>query len=120
SGKLDLIQDYSLRNDLLMYQLSAKELEYQGNAQLDFFMDRIVPWFIENPKFASSLAGVEQRMDFLVLISFYSNTVQNKTRKYIDIVDDAKSIQSKLEKLIEEEYDVKDDQSIQSDSLGLK
>jgi len=101
SGKLDLIDDFELKKMILAYQSFAQELEAQGEFQVDYLMDRIVPWFIENPNFligdqAEVLATQRDNTDLVFLLTFYNSFLGNKISKYEEALEMARALRDKL------------------------
>ncbi|MEO9484830.1 MAG: hypothetical protein ABJG47_15325 [Ekhidna sp.] len=108
SGKLDLLNDYDLKTNILYYQNLADELESQGKFQVEFLMDRITPWFIENaPYFMGEKNYIDDYKgddsEAIMIFSLYIAFVENKIAKYESALKDAKSLKELLTKYQEEE-----------------
>ena len=101
SGRLDLMKDIKLKKNILFYQNLAIEMEAQGQFQVDFLMDRLTPWFIENGRF---FVGEKNYIDdndedvagTVMLLSLYTSFVENKIRKYEYALESAKDLRDFL------------------------
>ncbi len=108
SGKLDLLNDYVLKTNILYYQNLAKELESQGEFQVEYLMDRITPWFVENAKY---FVGDKNYIDHyngdnseaIMIFSLYISFVENKISKYETALEDAIALRDLLKKYKKEE-----------------
>ncbi|MEM6642302.1 MAG: hypothetical protein AAF616_04925 [Bacteroidota bacterium] len=102
SGKLDLINDFELKKMILSYQIFAQELEAQGDFQVEYFMDRIIPWFIKNPSFLIEEQKSKQKdgrdnTDLVFILTFYNSFLASKVGKYEEALIQAKALRDKLE-----------------------
>ncbi|WP_462249393.1 hypothetical protein [Ekhidna sp.] len=103
SGKLDLLGDYDLKTNILFYQNFARELEYQGQFQIEFLMDRITPWFVENAQY---FVGDKNYIDdykgddseAILIFSLYISFVENKVSKYESALKEAKALRDLITK----------------------
>lgn len=102
SGKLDYINDLSLRKDLLYYQMNSKEVEYQGEIQFNFFMDKLIPWYLDNPETNENFNLLIGNKGFINLLSVYLSIVNNKLNKYKTILIEGKELEKKLLLIIDD------------------
>lgn len=104
SGKLDLIDDFSLKSMLLSYQNFSEELVAQGDFQVDYLMDRILPWYIDHPEFLTDEFYNEGKIEEAVVLeasiifSFYLSFLEGKIAKYDEALEQGKLLKDRLEK----------------------
>lgn len=108
SGRLDLIADFDLKQDILLYQNIAVEMKAQGDFQVDYLMDRVTPWFIENGEYFMDgnnyIDGNDENIaSALMLLSLYTSFVENKISKYEYTLENAKALKEVLEKYKQDE-----------------
>lgn len=105
SGKLDLISDFDLKTRILWYQSTGDELLAQGELQVNFLMDYVTPWFVDNssyfvadkPKWYS-----EDNSDAIMIFTLYTSFVDNKIGKYEDALEEAKVLRDKIKEYQQE------------------
>ncbi|NQZ77953.1 MAG: hypothetical protein HRT61_17900, partial [Ekhidna sp.] len=90
SGKIGLIQNLELRSMLQQYNTFSNEVEAQGEAQYDYFMKTLIPWFIENPSYAESIDLNADNSSYIIMVTIYANLIENKLAKYKEIYGEAK------------------------------
>lgn len=108
SGRLDLIADFDLKQDILLYQNIALEMKAQGDFQVDYLMDRVTPWFIENGEYFMDgnnyIDGNDENIaSALMLLSLYTSFVENKISKYEYTLENAKALKEVLERYKQDE-----------------
>ena len=108
SGRLDLMKDFKLKKNILLYQNIALEMEAQGTFQVDFLTDHLMPWFIENGKYfveeKNFIDDYDQDVSSsLMLLSLYAQFVGNKVSKYEYALENAKAMRDFLIEYMQEE-----------------
>jgi hypothetical protein len=104
SGKLDLFSDFVLRKDISnYYQLLASEAQARAQLQVDFYMDQILPWIVNetdimNPKM-DDVINDHKLSNILIL---YKSLIDNKTRHYKYMIKECAQLENKLKELISE------------------
>ena len=96
SGKLDIVRDFGLRKDLMIYRANSEEVKFQGQAQVDFFTNQLIPWYLENPEFFESEGSESTNAEAYTLFNLYYSFLWNKTEKYKSILKDAQNLQKNL------------------------
>jgi hypothetical protein len=104
AGKLDMISNLELRNDLMLYQALSLEVEYQGKYQLEFFMDKMITYYLENPDLMEDPSKLVGKTSFITLLSIYASFVENKVDKYEETMVAAKAILPKLKRELRQEF----------------
>jgi len=99
SGKLALIKDLELRKNISRYYdvLSSEAVE-RGKAQIDFFMNEIIPWMIDH----TDLMNVETEdvagdTAFANRLLLYQSLIQGKTEQYQEISNSAHVLLQQIE-----------------------
>lgn len=92
SGKLDLINDFELRKTFMLFNTGSLEARYRGELQVEFFSDRLIPWYIDNPAFFEE-EQISNRTELIVLLELYKAIVENKIRQYVYLLEEAKEMQ---------------------------
>ncbi len=95
TGKLDLIDDFKLRKLLLQYCDQSLEAKLRGEFQIEFFTDRMLEWYINNPNFEYEMnsSGGDQLQ---VLLAIYGSVIENKLSKYKDLAVMGADLSDKL------------------------
>lgn len=95
TGKLDLINDFQLRKLLLEYSDQCLEAKFRGEFQIEFFTDRMLEWYINNPNYEQEISssGSDQLQ---VLLIIYGSLIQNKLSKYKDLAGMEENLIDKL------------------------
>jgi len=103
SGKLDLINDFTLKSMLLNYHNFSDELLAQGDFQVDYLMDRILPWYIDHPEFLTDQFYDGREIDETdvleasIIFTFYLSFVDGKIAKYEEALEQGKYLKDRLE-----------------------
>lgn len=104
SGKLNLFSDFELRENIsVYYKLLSQEAEARGRLQLDFYMDQIIPWIVNETDIMSP--SVEELIDdrkLTNILILYRSFIDNKTRHYIYMAKEATELENSLKELISE------------------
>ncbi|MEO9871679.1 hypothetical protein [Ekhidna sp.] len=103
SGKLDLISDFELKKKILSYQNSSEELVAQGDFQVSFLMDQVIPWFVSKSEYFTGEKSIgeqggDENSDAIMIFSLYTAFIQSKVSKYEAALEDAKELESMLRK----------------------
>lgn len=104
SGKLDLFSDFVLRKDISnYYELLSSEAEARGQLQVDFYMDQILPWIVNetdimNPNMDNLI--YDQKLSNILIL--YKSFIDNKTRHYKEMIKESAQLENKLKELISE------------------
>jgi hypothetical protein len=104
SGKLDLIADFELRKNIsTYYQLLAQEAEARGQIQLEFYMNQILPWIVNetdllNPDI-ENLVNDKKLANVLII---YKSFVDNKTDQYRYMTKESEKLLASLNEVIGE------------------
>lgn len=104
SGKLNLFSDFSLREDIsVYYQLLSAEAEARGTLQLEFYMDQVVPWIVNETDIMNpSLENLITNKKLSNVLILYKSFIDNKTRHYVYMAKQAEELENSLKKLISE------------------
>lgn len=104
SGKLNLFADFNLREDIsIYYQLLAAEAEARGQLQLDFYMDQIVPWVVNNTDILNpSVDELIKDRKLVNLLILYKSFIDNKIRHYVYMAQESEQLGNSLKELISE------------------
>lgn len=104
SGKLDLLSDFELRKEIsTYYQLLSKEAESRGQLQVDFYMDQVLPWIInENDMMNISMSDVMNDTKLSNILILYRSLVDNKTRQYKVIAKESEELEERLKSMYNE------------------
>jgi hypothetical protein len=104
SGKLDLLSDFELRKEIsTYYQLSAKEAEARGQFQVDFYMDQVLPWIInENDILNLSMEDVMNDKKLSNILVLYRSLIDSKTNQYRVMVKKCEELENKLKSVLDE------------------
>lgn len=98
SGKLDLIDDFQLKQRLTTYHsVLAFEAKHRGQFQVDFYSDELLPWMIYNLDFVNPDFDVIDKTELSNLLMIYGSLVQNKIRQYELLAFEAGKLKRKLE-----------------------
>ncbi len=102
SGKLGLIADLKLKDDLITYyDILAKEAELRGSSQRDFLATRIVEWMIKNTDYLDAdirvFAKDREAVNSLLV---YQGLTKNKVRQYEKLIDKGEELRSKLQEAL--------------------
>jgi hypothetical protein len=104
SGKLDLIENLSLKKKLSdYYDILATEAEFRGRFQVDYLFEHIIPWVVENVN--TTVDPVGQIMGQYQLanhLQWYQGLILNKVDMYQDIRVSAKALTDDLKHFLEE------------------
>lgn len=98
TGKINLINDLDTRKALSMYydEMGQESLK-KGELQVEFFLNQILPWMIENTNMLDvqldEMAGNIQFANRLIL---YSTLIDNKVEDYRIIHETAEDLKQKL------------------------
>jgi hypothetical protein len=102
SGKLSLLNDLSLQNDLsYFYEGFALESIDKGESQVAFFSDELLPWYMNNLDFASM--QVLNASELVVLrnkLIIYETLIDQKVQSYEEIVRESKDLEKSIEATI--------------------
>ncbi|MEM6299142.1 MAG: hypothetical protein AAF740_10695, partial [Bacteroidota bacterium] len=97
SGKIDLIDDFELRKQLFDYDLTSNEAKAKGTLQVDFLLDRIIPFFLENLSSEGEVSLREgKKAQLTLLLSIYQGLIVGKVEEYKNVVEYAKEIEERL------------------------
>ena len=101
SGRLELMKDFELKKNILLFKNIALEMEAQGAFQGDFLTDHLMPWFIEKGKYfvgeKNFIDDYDQDMSSsLMLLTLYAQFVANKIAKYEYALENAKALRDFL------------------------
>jgi len=104
SGKLDLFENFSLRKDIAnYYQLLSQEAEARGQLQVDFYMNQILPWIVNETSIMNpdmdEVINDDKLTNILIL---YKSFIDNKTRHYKYMSKECLTLQEKLKDLLSE------------------
>lgn len=104
SGKLDLIENLSLKKKLSNYYDNlAVEAEFRAKFQVDYLFEHIIPWVVVNIDTAGDpigqLMGQFQLANHLL---WYQGLILNKVDIYKDIEVSARVLTADLERFLEE------------------
>ncbi len=104
SGKLGLIGDFEIKKRLSgYYDGLALEAIKTGELQVDFFLQELLPWIMQNVNLVQmdtqSLGGNSELTNRLII---YRSLVDNKTEKYRHIDEAAKALSEDLKSLLDE------------------
>lgn len=102
SGKLGLITDLQLKDDLITYyDILAKEAQLRGTLQREFLADQIVGWMIENTDYMNvdtrELAKDRKAINSLLV---YQSLTRNKVRQYQKLVEKGEELKQKFEEAL--------------------
>ncbi|WP_424964247.1 hypothetical protein [Ekhidna sp.] len=100
TGKFDLLNDYDLRMNLSKYYtVTAKEAEYRGAGQVEFYQDNIMPWLIQNTDFIQRDASALLDREFLNMLIIYRDLIHNKIRQYEVLAERSAELEAELDTL---------------------
>ncbi|MEQ9008173.1 MAG: hypothetical protein RLP12_09835 [Ekhidna sp.] len=100
TGKFDLLSDYDLRMSLATYYtVTAKEAEYRGRGQVEFYSDRILPWLLANTDFIGQEPSSLLDREFLNMLIIYRDLIYNKIRQYEALAERSIILEAELDTL---------------------
>ena len=103
SGKLDLIKDFQLRKELSNYQtVLSEEARIRGDIQVQFYMNQLMPWLLENIDFTNPSIESLQDKTLINTLIIYQSLVANKLAHYEYLASRIDSLELKLKNLIPE------------------
>ncbi len=102
SGKLGLIADLKLKDDLITYyDILAKEAELRGSSQRDFLATRIVEWMIKNTDYLDlDIRVFAKDREAVNSLLVYQGLTKNKVRQYEKLIDKGEELRSKLQEAL--------------------
>lgn len=102
SGKINLIDDLEVKKKLSnYYDILSEESIKKGDLQVNFFLNEILPWMMENTDLldmqADDFIGQKKLVNRLIL---YRTLIENKKSQYIEIDEASIELQKVLSKFI--------------------
>ena len=100
SGKLGLISDLSLKDDLVTYwDVFAKEAELGGKVQSDFLVDQLVPGMIEHTEYLDvDTRDLTKDGPAINRLLIYQSLIANTVSLYEKLAEAGKNLKEKLTK----------------------
>ncbi len=104
SGKLDLIENLSLKKKLSNYYDNlATEAEFRGKFQIDYLFEHIIPWVVANIDTAGDPVGqIMGQYQLSNHLQWYQGLILNKVNMYQDISVSANALTGDLKHFLEE------------------
>ncbi len=83
SGKLDLIEDFSLKQAINAYHtVAVKEAEWRGKFQVDFYINELLPWLMYHMDLQEPHFDEVDKTQLSNLLLVYSGIIANKIDQY--------------------------------------
>lgn len=100
TGKLDLIDDFQLRKRISnYYTIVAEESKARGQLQVDFYMDQLLPWILDNTDFNRPDVKALQNTKLYNILIIYRSFVANKVEHYEWMLQEIEALEQQLSNL---------------------
>lgn len=102
TGKLSLIRDFELKKKISdYYEVLSAESILRGKAQVDYFMDHIVPWMTKKTRLLDlNIEDIQDDNEFINHMAIYQSLIANKTEQYKYIAKRSELIKEEIKAVL--------------------